>query len=151
MKKVWGIVVLGLLAVVTADADVASFLCVLGPGKTASPACASGTCDGTADSTTGTIDISKASYIRVQAYCAVGPTCTGVLTINVRSKCNSSTCVTPPFQPLISCTNVTTAGVCSNGATGYMNIPVGGSLNIVQSGTAAGTFGAIVETHTITP
>ncbi len=142
---------LALLLAFTAQADVGSSICVIGPGHTNSPACASGLCDGTADSTSGTINISSASYVRVQAYCPTGP-CVGVITVNLRSKCNSSTCATPPFQGVISCTNVdSTTGLCNDGSTGYMNIPVGMQLNVTQSGTASGTFGVIVETHQITP
>lgn len=140
-----------LLLAFTAQADVGSAICVLGPGATTSPACASGTCDGTADSTTGTFDISKSTYIRVQAYCPVGP-CVGIITVNLRTKCNSTLCATPPFQAVISCTNVSsTTGQCSDGSTGYMNVPVGMQLNVQQSGSGGGTLAAILETHVVTP
>lgn len=147
----WVLVGLCLMLALPVQADVGASICIIGPGKTGSPACSSGTCDGTADSTTGTFDISKASYIRVQAYCPVGP-CVGILTVNIRSKCNSAACATPPFQGVISCTNVSSAtGLCADGSTGYMNVPVGMQLNVSQSGSGGGTLGAILETHSVTP
>ena len=150
MKRILLGLVLGLLAVVTADADVGSALVVIGPGHTSSPACATGLCDGTADSTSGTFDVSKVTYIRVQFYCTTGP-CTNVLTVNGRSKANSAAGVAPPWMPLISCTNVTTAGVCADGSIAYINVPVTMQFQITQTGTGAGTAAAILETHTVTP
>lgn len=133
-----------------AKADTGASVIILGPGHTASPACAAGVCDGTADSTTGTFDVSKVTYIRVQFYCTSGP-CTNVLTVNSRSKSNTPTGVAPPWIPLISCTNVTTSGICADGSQAYYNIPVTMQLQVVQSGTGAGTAAAILETHLVTP
>jgi hypothetical protein len=133
-----------------AAADTASAVVILGPGHATFPACAAGTCDGTADSTTGTYDVSKASFIRVQLYCSAGP-CTQILSVQVRSKTNTAVATTPPWVPLATCTNVTTAGICSDSSVAYYTIPVSMSLRVVQSGTAAGTSQAILETHTVTP
>lgn len=148
--RIAAVFVLGLLAVVTADADIGSSIVVLGPGHTTSPACVSGGCGGAADSVSGTFDVSKVTYIRVQFYCSAGP-CTNVLTVNTRSKVNSTAAPAPPWIPLISCTNVTTAGLCADGSIAYINIPVTMQFQLVQSGTAGGTSVAILETHQVTP
>lgn len=139
-----------LMLALPVQADVGASMVVLGPGHTTSPSCASGTCDGTADSTTGTVNVSNVTYIRVQFYCTTGP-CTSVMTVNTRSRVQSAAGTAPPWIPLISCTNVTTAGVCSDGSIGYVNIPVTMQFQIVQSGTGGGTSAAILETHTVTP
>lgn len=130
--------------------DSVSFLTLIGTGATASPACASGSCNGTADSTSGSVDISKASYARVQIWCISGP-CTGTITINQSSKRSSTTQASPPLVATFTCADVTTAGVCSGGAIGYINLSITGYMNAVQSGTAAGTFGVILETHLVSP
>ena len=151
MKRILAILALGLLAGRT-NADTGAVLVVIGPGHTASPACATGTCDGTADSTTGTIDVSKVSgNIWVQAYCVTGP-CVGTISVNERSKVNSTAATTPPWNTLVSCTNVdATTGLCSDGSSGLMYAVNTMQLQITQTGTGSGTFGVIVETHTVTP
>lgn len=131
--------------------DSVSYLTVIGTGHTTSPACASGTCDGTADATSGTIDLGKISYARGQIFCSAGP-CTVTITVNMRSKRNSTAGASPAWTAVFSCANVSaTTGICSSGAVGYINIPTGGELQVVQSGTAAGTSGFILETHVVTP
>lgn len=151
MKKIVVGILCGLIMlVVPISADVGSSLVVIGPGHTASPACAAGTCDGTTDSTTGTVNVSNVTFIRVQFYCSSGP-CVGVMTVNSRSKVNSAATTAPPWIPLISCTNVTTAGLCADGSVAYVNVPVTMQLQVVQSGTGSGTAVAIVETHQVTP
>ena len=139
----------GMFIVGTAvDADVGSSLIILGPGAPTA-GCASGTCDGTADGTTKAYDVSKVTYIRIQFACTSGP-CVGVLTVNGRSRANVST-VTLPWVPLISCTNVTTGGLCADGSIAYVNVPVTMAVQVVQSGTGSGTMVAVLETHQVTP
>jgi hypothetical protein len=131
-------------------ADTASGVVILGPGHATFPACAAGTCDGTSDSTSGTYDVSKATFIRVQLYCSAGP-CTSIISILTRSKTNTSLAANPPFVPYTTCTNVTTGGFCADGTMAYYNIPVTMYVQVQQSGSGGGTVQAILETHTVTP
>ncbi len=155
MRKIITGILFGVMLAIPIAADVGSSFIVLGTGAPTSGCAAagggSGSCAGTANGATVAYDISKVTYIRVQAYCLAGP-CTGTITVNVRSRSNVSTVPSPPFQGLIACTNVDpTTGKCSDGSTGYMNVPVGMQLQVQLSGYAAGTFGAILETHTVSP
>jgi hypothetical protein len=148
MKKTFLALAFFLVAVTTAMGDVGSSVCVIGPGAANIPACAVGNCAGTADSTTGTFDVTKNTYMRVQFYCTGGP-CQNLLTVNGRSKCQSTTCVSPPWVPLLSCTNVTTAGICQDGSIGYINVPITMQIQVVQSATAGGTAAVILESHVV--
>lgn len=150
-RKLLGSLLL-ILAPVFLNADTHSVLVLIGPGHTASPACATGTCDGTADSTSGIVDISKVSGpIWVTAYCATGP-CVGTINVNQRSAVNSTAATTPPMTTLISCTNPdATSGLCADGGSGLMYVVNTIKLQVQQTGTGGGTFGVILETVTVTP
>ena len=130
-----------LLSPCLVDADIGSSFTVIGTGAPA------GEPSGTIDGTTKIYDISKAGFIRVHVFCPVGP-CVGTINVLERSIPTAGGS-TPPMQIMISCTNPDSAGLCSNGATGYLNVPIGMRLAVQQTGTGSGTFAAILETHII--
>ena len=145
MRKLIGS--LFLILAPAAFGDVHSVLQLIGPGHTTIPACASGPCDGTADSTSGVVDVSKVNgAIWVTAYCASGP-CVGTINVQERSATNSSTGTNPPMTTLISCTNPDqTTGLCADGGSGLMYVVNTIKLQVQQTGTGSGTFGVILET-----
>lgn len=150
MKRL-GLILVGLLAGVGfLRGQVVGTIVAIGPGASLSGlTCQAGPCDGTADSTSAMIPVGKNALALAQIYCASSP-CGGNMSVNMRLTCPNAACVTPPYQTLITCTNVTSQGLCvssPNNFTGLMHLSPGVQLEFVQSSTSGGgTWAVLVAT-----
>lgn len=126
---------------------------LIGTGHTGFPACASGPCDGTADSTTGIVDLSKFSgQVWVTVSCQTAPSTPCIGTVNVQQRSGlcplTGSCpyVNPSWSTLISCSNPDqTAGVCLDGGSDLMYVVDVSELQIQQLNTGGGTFQVVLE------
>lgn len=125
MKKLLSVLAMVALFALPLNADIGSSLVVLNGV--------------TAQGVSPTIDISGASFVRVQVWSSAGAT--GTVLLQVRSTRNNQTPVGPWF---------TVATITDPNTTGeYWSVPVSMNLRVNVSSYASGTIFAVVESHQI--